>query len=152
MNINQELFKRTGARKKLGIINSLTDSELLQTSEDTIKRILKEAGHGKPRSRNKHLGISSDYRSGNDWNSNVVAVNLEKGELWMDIYVQYSNTDTTTCERYNDFFKRGVYRGHIVESDRYGNPQTYYFNYSEEDKARVIKSILRQYIFNKYKL
>lgn len=150
MNINIELFKRYGARKKLGIINSLTDSELLKTSENTIKRILKEAGHGKPRARDRHLGLSE--RPGNNWNSNVVAINLEKGELWMDIYLQYSNTDTTTCEKLADFFKRGAYRGHIVESDRYGNPQTYYFNYSEEDKARVIKSILHQYISNKYKL
>lgn len=150
MNINIELFKRYGAKKKLEIINSLTDSELQQTSQNTVKRILKEAGYGKPRARDKYLGLSE--RPGNNWNSNIVAVNLEKGELWLDVYIQYSNTDATTCERYTNFFKRGGYSGHIVDSDRYGNPQTYYFNYSEEAQARAIKSVLRQYIHNKYGL
>lgn len=43
-NINQELFKRYAPKKKLEIINSLTETEIRATSMDTIARIIKEVG------------------------------------------------------------------------------------------------------------
>lgn len=43
-NINVELFKRYAPKKKLEIINSLSESELLSISYTTILRIIKEAG------------------------------------------------------------------------------------------------------------
>ena len=45
-NINVELFKRYAPKKKLEIINSLSESELLSISYTTILRIIKEAGKG----------------------------------------------------------------------------------------------------------
>ena len=43
-NINQIIFTRTQPKKKLDIINSLTEAELLATTEATITRIVKEVG------------------------------------------------------------------------------------------------------------
>lgn len=53
-NINVELFKRYAPKKKLEIINSLSENELLSISYTTILRIIKEAGKGDSgKARNK---------------------------------------------------------------------------------------------------
>ena len=44
LDINVELFKKQSAKKKLEIVENLTTEELLMTSVDTVKRILKEVG------------------------------------------------------------------------------------------------------------
>ena len=73
VNINQELFKRYAPKKKLEIINNLTTTELLNTTTETIKRIVKEAGKSIGKSRDKTLRINRDRQAGNDWNSTVEA-------------------------------------------------------------------------------
>lgn len=73
-NINVELFKRYAPKKKLEIINSLSESELLSISYTTILRIIKEAGKGdsgKARNKFKTLFLSD---TGNNWNSNVTSI------------------------------------------------------------------------------
>lgn len=45
-NINIELFKRYAPKKKLEIINALTENEFLAITNKTILRIIKEAGRG----------------------------------------------------------------------------------------------------------
>lgn len=150
MDINIELFKRTAPEKKLEIINKLSKGELLNITELTLLRIVKEAGHGKPRSRNKQLFISYEKQAGNNWNSQVEGIELYKGILSLNMYVQYSNTDTNKDANLKDFLRRGEYRGHINYEDRYGNQQTSYFTYDDSDKARVIKSICLEYIYTKY--
>ena len=147
MNVNEELFRKNGHKEEF--ILSLTDEELLAITPETAKRIVKEGGSSLPRSRDKRLWICHDYRSGNDWNSTVEGFSLIKGRLFIDIYVQYGNTDRSTCEEYSTFFQRGDYRGEIKGSDRYGNERTYYFTYSKSDKARVLRSLLLQFIINK---
>lgn len=149
-NINRSIFSKTQPKKKLVIINSLSEAELLATSEATITKIVKEAGRKMYKSRDKQLRIDYDRRKGNNWNSTVESIELIKGKLFLDFYVQYENTDTNTSEEYDDFFGRGNFRGEIRRLDRYGNGRTYYFCYDESDKARVMRSILLEYIYTKY--
>lgn len=151
-NINLELFKRYAPKKKLEIINSLSSSELLATSIDTIKRIVKEAGSNMYKSRNKRLSISSERRAGNDWNSIVEGIELRKGVLFLDCYFQMSHTDTNVYAHYTDFIRRGEYRGTYTTTNRYGDLEPHYFTYRDEDKANVIRSILLEYVNSKYNI
>ncbi len=149
-NINQIIFTRTQPKKKLEIINSLSEAELMATTEATITKIVKEAGSRLYKSRDKQLRIGYDRRKGNNWNSTVESVELIKGKLFLDFYIQFENTDTNTSEEYEDFFRRGNFRGEIRRLDRYGNGRTYYFCYDETDKARIMRSILLEYVYSKY--
>ena len=150
MNINQFIFTRTQPKKKLEVIEKLSNDELLAVSESTVKKIIQEVGQRRYKSRDKELRIDYDRRVGNNWNSTVESVDLVKGKLYIGFYIQYENTDTNTSDDYEDFFKRGNYRGEIRRLDRFQNGRTYYFCYDESDKARVMKSILLQYVHNKY--
>ena len=150
MNVNNFIFTRTQPKKKLEVIEKLSDSELLAVSESTVKKIIQEVGQRRYKSRDKELRIDYDRRVGNNWNSTVESVDLVKGKLYVGFYIQYENTDTNTSDDYEDFFKRGNYRGEIRRLDRYGNGRTYYFCYDESDKARVMKSILLEYVYSKY--
>ena len=93
------------------IIKNLTEAELLATTEATITKIVKEAGRRMYKSRDKQLRIDYDRRKGNNWNSTVESVELIKGKLFLDFYIQFENTDTNTSEEYDDFFRRGNFRG-----------------------------------------
>ena len=150
MNINQFIFSKTQPNKKLEVIEKLSNDELLAVSESTVKKIIKEVGQKRFKSRDKELRIDYDRRVGNNWNSTVESIDLVKGKLYVGFYVQYENTDTNTSDDYEDFFKRGNYRGEIRRLDRFGNGRTYYFCYDESDKARVMKSILLEYVYSKY--
>ena len=150
MNINEFIFSRTQPQKKIDIINALTQDELLSTSEATIKRIVKDAGRRMWKTRDKELRISHERRAGNAWNSLIEAVELIKGRLYLEVYLQYENTDTSTSEEYDDFFRNGNFRGEVRRLDRYGNGRTYYFLYNLSDKASVMKSILLEYVYTKY--
>ena len=149
-NINQIIFTRTQPNRKIEIIKNLTEAELLATTEATITKIVKEAGRRMYKSRDKQLRIDYDRRKGNNWNSTVESVELIKGKLFLDFYIQYEKTDTNTSEEYEDFFRRGNFRGEIRRLDRFGNGRTYYFCYDETDKAKVMKSILLEYVYSKY--
>ena len=149
-NINVELFKRYAPKKKLEIINNLSTSELLNTSTETLMRIVKEAGTRVGTARSKVLRISSARRSGNNWNSTVEAVEIHRGKLVLDIYVQMDSTDTNHFEPYSNFSKDGDYTGKVYTTNRYGDQVPNYFIYDREDKAGVIKSILLEYVHTKY--
>ena len=149
-NINQEVFKKYAPKKKLEIINSLTTAELLATTPETVKRIAKEAGTKAGTARSKVLRISSKRRSGNDWNSTVESVEIHRGKLMLDIYVQMDSTDTNHFEPYSNFSKDGNYTGKVFTTNYYGDSIPHYFTYDRQDKAKVIKSILLEYLFTKY--
>ena len=149
-NINQELFKRYAPKKKLEIINNLSTSELLNTSTETLMRIVKEAGTRVGSVRSKVLRISSARRSGNNWNSTVEAVEIHRDKLMLDIYVQMDSTDTNHFEPYSNFSKDGNYTGKVFTTNYYGDSIPHYFTYDRQDKAKVIKSILLEYLFTKY--
>ena len=149
-NINVELFKRYAPKKKLEIIEKLNPNELMNVSTATIERIVKEAGMNMYKSRNKRLYISRDRQRGNSWNSTIEAVELIRGKLYLDVYLQFENTDCNTSELVTDFIRRGDFTGSVIRSDRYGNDRHYYFTYSEGSKQRVIRSILEEYVHSKY--
>ena len=150
VNINQELFKRYAPKKKLEIINNLTTAELLATTPETIKRIAKEAGRSIGKSRDKVLCIDQERQSGNNWNSSVEAVEYIKGNLYLNIYFQMDSTDTNICVKYEVFFKGDQYTGRHYTTNRYGDSVAHYFSYDRQDKAKVIKSILLEYVHTKY--
>ncbi len=149
-NINQIIFTRTSPSKKLEIIRNLKGLELWETSKETIARIIKETGRNRYKSRDKELYINHDRRAGNHWNSTVESVSLEKGRLFVSIYLQYGDTDTSTCETYQEFFRSGTYHGSVERDDYRGNPRTYYFDYDMDNKIEVIRSILLEYVYTKY--
>ena len=149
-NINVELFKRYAPKKKLEIIEKLDPNELMNVTLATIKRIVKEAGTSMYKSRNKRFYISRDRQRGNSWNSTIEAVELIRGKLYLDCYLQYENSDCNTFELVADFIRRGDFTGSVVRGDRYGNDRHYYFIYSEGSKQRVIRSILEEYVYTKY--
>lgn len=152
MNINEIIFTRTAPKKKVEIVENLIPKELLSVNSDTIKRMVKETGA--PRygsSRNKELVISHELRTGNHWNSEFESVGIYKGNLYVNLYVQYSNTDTTKTESFDKFFCKGDYQGSIIGSDHYGNDRHYYFTYDESDKARCVRRMLLQYLYLRYK-
>lgn len=137
-------------KKKIETIEALSNEQLLSVKEDTVKKIVKDTGRKRYKSRDKELYIDYDRRVGNNWNSTVESVDLVKGKLYINFYIQYENTDTNTSDDYDNFFTRSNYRGEIRRLDRYGNGRTYYFCYDQGDKARVMKSILLEYVYTKY--
>ena len=150
VNINQELFKRYAPKKKLKIINNLTTSELLATTLETIKRIAKEAGRSVGKSRDKVLRINRDRQAGNDWNSTIEDVEYIKGNLYLNIYFQMDSTDTNICVKHEVFFNGDEYHGKHYTTNYYGDSIPHYFTYDKLDKAKVIKSILFEYVYTKY--
>ncbi len=144
------IFSRTNPLRKLEIIRNLKGSELWATPKSTIERIVKETGRNRYKSRDKELYIDHDRRAGNNWNSTIESISLVKGKLYVGIYLQYDSTDTSTTETYEEFFLMRTYHGSIERSDWRGNPRTYYFEYSIDEKAEVIRSILLEYIYTKY--
>lgn len=149
-NINVELFKKYAPKKKLKIIYQLSADELLAITTESIKRIVNEAGRKIGMSRNKVLRISNERRIGNAWNSTVESVEIHRGKLVLDIYVQMDSTDTNHFEPYLNFSKDGNYTGKVYTTNRYGDQVPNYFIYNREDKAGVIKSILLEYVYTKY--
>ena len=152
MNINVEIFKRYQPEKKLALIEALSESELLMLSSASIIRIIKEVGRGsssRERSHNKDLKLLTSVS--NHWNADVEGFTYYKKVLYIEIYLQYSNTDTFTSDTFANFDKMNPYRGSYKWRDMYDNPQTTYFTFDADDKARVYKQLLITYIKKKYK-
>lgn len=149
-DINNELFKRYAPKKKLEIIESLTQDELLRTTPDTIKRIVREAGTHIYKSRDKRLSIAVERQTGNNWNSTILGAEICKGKLIVLYDIEYSNTDTTDGVYFSEFMKGDTFRGTYTTTDRFGNPQTYYCLYYDADRANAIKSLLLEYVYKKY--
>lgn len=149
MNINKIIFSRTAPSKKVGIVKNLTIPELLSINYATILRVVKETGTKQSNSRNKTFRMTNSVS--NDWNAEFEGVNLYRGKLYADIYLQYDSTDTNVSVPFEDFLKKGDFRGSITRTDRYGNPHTHYFTFREIDKAIVLGRLLMDYLNRKYK-
>lgn len=149
-DINTELFKRYSPKKKLELISVLTTEELLAITQETIGRIIKEVGESYPQSRDKKLCISREFRTGNNWNSQIESWNTSKGKLYANFNIQFACTDTTRCCLVENYLKLDNFRISVIHEDRYGNPQTYYAAYDKVDKARTVRSLLNQYVYSKY--
>lgn len=149
MNINKIIFTRTAPSKKVGIVKNLTIPELLSINYATIMRVVKETGTKQSNSRNKTFRMTRPVS--NDWNAEFEGVNLYRGKLFADIYLQFDSTDTNVTVPFEDFLKKGDFRGSITRPDRYNNPQTHYFTFREIDKAIVLGRLLMDYLNRKYK-
>ena len=154
MDINNFLFTRTAPKKKLAVINTLSQGDLLSVTYKTILRIIKEAGHGdtnKTRCKFKTLYLSG---ATNDWNSKVRNIyNSKKDEVYLSVYIQGDDTDTEVSYKLRDFLDNRNEEqclGKLDESFRNGYEHKVPANYDRSDRARVIKAILTAYIENKY--
>ena len=141
MNIN-EIF--SGAiSERINAVKNASESDLLRISESTIKRMVTEQGSDNYYKDRKVLRFE---RVSNEWNAWAKDVELYNGKLFIDFYVQYSNTDTDTCEYLSKFLGSGEFRGAISYEDRYGNSQTSYYRFDTHDKANVIRAICLEYL------
>ena len=154
MNINDFIFTRTAPKKKLEVINNLSEGELLSVTYKTVLRIIKEAGAGdsrKTRCKFKTLYLKN---ASNDWNSRVTNIyNWKKDEVYLSVYIQGDDTDTEVSYKLRDFLDNRHEEqclGHLEESFRNGYEHRVPANYDRSDRARVIKAILTTYIENKY--
>ena len=154
MDINNFLFTRTAPKKKLEVINTLSQGDLLSVIYKTILRIIKEAGVGdsnKTRCKFKTLYLSG---ATNDWNSKVRNIyNSKKDEVYLSVYIQGDDTDTEFSYKLRDFLDNRYEEqclGKLDESFRNGYEHKVPANYDRSDRARVIKAILTAYIENKY--
>ena len=154
MDINNFLFTRTAPKKKLAVINTLSQGDLLSVTYKTILRIIKEASHGdtnKTRCKFKTLYLSD---ATNDWNSKVRNIyNSKKDEVYLSVYIQGDDTDTEVSYKLRDFLDNRYEEqclGKLDESFRNGYEHKVPANYDRSDRARVIKAILTAYIENKY--
>ena len=154
-NINNIIFTRTAPKKKLEIINSLSQGELLAITYPTILRIIKEAGQGdssKVRCKFKTLYLSG---ATNDWNSKVTNIyNWKKDEVYLSVYIQGDDTDTYEFPKLKDFLDNRYEEqclGMLHESFRNGYEHDVPANYNRTDRARVVRAILTAYVKNKYR-
>ena len=153
MDINNFLFTRTAPKKKLAVINTLSQGDLLSVTYKTILRIIKEAGVGdtnKTRCKFKTLYLSG---ASNDWNSKVTNIyNWKKDEVYLSVYIQGDDTDTDVSYKLRDFLDNRYEEqclGHLEESFRNGYEHKVPANYDRSDRARVIKAIVSDYIEDK---
>lgn len=154
MDINNFLFTRTAPKKKLAVINTLSQGDLLSVTYKTILRIIKEAGVGdsnKTRCKFKTLYLSD---ATNDWNSKVRNIyNSKKDEVYLSVYIQGDDTDTEVSYKLRDFLDNRYEEqclGKLDESFRNGYEHKVPANYDRSDRARVIKAILTAYVECKY--
>jgi hypothetical protein len=142
INVNEFIFGRTKAEKKLQVLDAMSDNDIRKTSDATILRIYKECrgkdSDGKP---NDRFWINCDRRAGNNWNSAIEFIYEHKGKAMVCLYVQNSSTDTSTCDSYANFNYGSRYNG----SCRLGS-----FTYDADEIADVIRCILKEFVYYKY--
>ena len=132
ININEFLFGRTKAEKKLAVIKFLDDTQIRKTTADTILRIYKEC-----RGKRDRFYIAPDRREGNNWNSTIEFVSECKKKAELCLYVQSTNTDSSVCVYYSEFNSGPNYHGycHMLNKS---------FTYNAADIARTIRCIETQ--------
>lgn len=157
MDINIELFKRRTAKKRIEILDSLTTEELKMVKKSTILRCVKEAGErafGKSRSKFKALYLVNEV--GNNWNSRVTSVeNCRNDVVFLNIYIQGDDTDTTDCckwEQFADFRYNNITAGTLTESFSNDYSHTVPATYNTEERVEIIREILKSFVYRKYNL
>jgi len=135
ININEFLFGRTKAEKKLEVIKNLSTKEVMNVNDATIIRIYKECRDGRDR-----FYINSERRVGNDWNSTIEFIYEYQGRAFLMLYIQNSSTDSSISKSLSDFKRGGTWYGHIRGS----------YTYNSEDIVRTLRCILMEYVYWKY--
>jgi hypothetical protein len=143
-NVNEFIFGRTKAEKKLEVLDNLSANDLRMATNDTILRIFKECrgkdDDGKPRDK---FYISNKRAAGNNWNSTIEFIHEYKGRACIEFYVQNTKTDWGESVEYNTFKSGTEFRGycsHLGTS----------FRYDSNDIANVIRCILKEFVYWKY--
>ena len=139
ININEFLFGRTRAEKKLETIKAMSDADIRKATSVTILRIYKEC---KEKGRDRFY-ISSDRRVGNNWCSTIEFIYEYKGKPMLCLYVQNSSTDSSECVSYIEFNGANRYNGYCRNLGKS-------FTYDSSDIARTIRCILMEYVYWKY--
>ena len=143
-NVNEFVFGRTKAEKKLEVLDTLSKQELRKVTDKTILRIYKECrgkdSDGKPYDR---FRIDCSRRAGNNWNSTIEFIYEHRGKAYLCLYVQNCSTDTSECVMYDRFNGETEFRGF---SDRLNTS----FKYDSTDIANVIRCILKEFVYYKY--
>ena len=140
-NVNEFIFGRTKAEKKLAVLDQLGDNDLRKATNDTILRIFKECrgkdSDGKP---NDRFWINGDRREGNNWNSTIEFVYEHQGKACLCLYIQNSSTDSSICMSLDKFKRGGSWYGTIRGT----------YTYSMEDVSRTLRCILKEFVYYKY--
>lgn len=150
INVNEFIFGRTKAEKKLEVLDQLSGNDLRKATNETILRIFKECrgkdDNGKPRDK---FYINNDRRAGNClgggnfWNSTIEFISEYKGKAYIYFYVQNTKTDWGESESFDTFKSGTEYRGY---SEHLGTS----FRYDSNDIANVIRCILKEFVYYKY--
>ena len=144
INVNEFIFGRTKAEKKLQVLDAMSDNDIRKTSDATILRIYKECrgkdSDGKP---NDRFWIDNKRRAGNNWNSTIEFIHEYKGKAYICFYVQNTKTDWGENVSYDTFKSDVKYRG-------YCDYLNTYFTYDSADIANVIRCILKEFVYYKY--
>ena len=143
-NVNEFIFGRTKAEKKLAVLDQLSGNDLRKATNETILRIFKECrgkdDDGKPRDK---FYISNKRAAGNNWNSTIEFIHEYKGRACIEFYVQNTKTDWGESVDYNTF-KNGT------EFSGYCSHLGTTFRYNSKDIANVIRCILKEFVYYKY--
>lgn len=150
INVNEFIFGRTKAEKKLQVLDAMSDNDIRKTSDATILRIYKECrgkdSDGKP---NDKFYIKNDRRAGNClggsrfWNSTIEFIHEYRGKACIEFYVQNTKTDWSESVDYDRFKSSTEFRGYCDHLDTY-------FRYDSTDIANVIRCILKEFVYYKY--
>lgn len=144
ININEFIFGRTKAEKKLEVLDQLSGNDLRKATNETILRIFKECrgkdDEGKPRDK---FYISNKRAAGNNWNSTIEFIHEYKGRACIEFYVQNTKTDWGESVEYNTFKSGTEFRG-------YCSYLSTSFRYNSDDIANVIRCILKEFVYYKY--
>lgn len=143
MDINSVIFSNVSNTEKKNAVENASASDLMRISESTLKRMVKERGSDNYYKDRKtlHFGNVS-----NEWNAWAKSLELYKDKLFINFYVQFSNTDRDECDYMSKFLSSGEYRGAIQYEDRYGNGHTSYYRFDQTDKAKVMRAICLAYL------
>lgn len=143
MDINSVIFSNVSNTEKKNAVENASASDLMRISESTLKRMVKERGSDNYYKDRKILFFGN---VSNNWNADAKSLELYKDKLFINFYVQYSNTDTDDCEYMSKFLGSGEFRGAIKYTDMYDNPHTSYYRFDSSDKAKVMRAICLAYI------
>jgi hypothetical protein len=140
-NVNEFIFGRTRAEKKLQVLDSMSDADICKISNASIIRIYKECrgkdSDGKP---NDRFWINSKRRVGNNWNSTIEFIYEYRGNACLCLYIQNSSTDSSIIKTLDEFKRGGTWYGSISGS----------YTYRSEDIARTLRCILKEFVYWKY--
>lgn len=134
--LKELLFNEGNYNEKKSFIDNMSVDALMSTPKSLVKAIVEKAGDGEGR-----MYLNCEFRKGNHWNSEIEGVVISNGNVLVFVYVQNTKTDTTTTEYFDKFFRRGEY---CSRNNHLNEP----VDYTEGQKAEVMRSILLQCIYN----